>query len=142
MALSSDGTKVFVTGSSSGAAGDNDYATLAYDASTGAPLWLRRFDVPVDYSDDVATAVASTPDGSMVFVTGRSYGRSDYDYVTVGYDATSGKPLGTRRYDARANGDEFACCLAVTQDGLEVIVSGYGDGLGTNWDYLSVAYPV
>jgi WD40 repeat protein len=142
IAVSSDGSKVFVTGQSYTTNGDWDYATLAYDAATGLPLWLRGFDGPVGGSDDTATSVAATPDGSIVFVTGQSYAQSDYDYVTAGYESTSGTPLGVRRYDAQMNRDELACCLAVTPDGSKVIVSGYGIGLGTNRDYLTVAYAV
>jgi DNA-binding beta-propeller fold protein YncE len=143
IAVSSDGSKVFVTGDSTASGVDHDYATLAYDAVSGVPLWVRRFDWPGADSPDGATGIAVTPDGSTVFVTGHGLGFSgNYDYDTIAYDAGSGAPLGLRRYDAQLNRDEFACCIAVTPDGSEVVVSGYGNGLGTNRDYLTVAYQV
>ena len=42
------GNRVFVTGYSMGAGTGDDYATAAYDASTGMQLWGERYDGPVD----------------------------------------------------------------------------------------------
>jgi hypothetical protein len=39
MGVSSDGSTVFVTGYNTGSNGSGDYATVAYDAATGAKLW-------------------------------------------------------------------------------------------------------
>ena len=44
--VSPDGSKVFVTGYSVGSASGYDYATVAYDASTGSELWVKRYDGP------------------------------------------------------------------------------------------------
>jgi outer membrane protein assembly factor BamB len=42
VAASPTGTRVFVTGPSGGATTDH-YATIAYNAATGAQLWVRRY---------------------------------------------------------------------------------------------------
>jgi hypothetical protein len=42
VAVSPDGKRVFVTGSSHSATTGNDFATVAYDASSGAKLWAKR----------------------------------------------------------------------------------------------------
>lgn len=85
--VSPDGTKVFVTGYSYGSSGYADYATLAYDASTGATLWIRRYDGPAK-NQDVAYSLAVSLDGTNVFVTGYSVrSTSGHDYATLAYAA-------------------------------------------------------
>jgi DNA-binding beta-propeller fold protein YncE len=85
--VSPDGSKVFVTGQSSGSTGPFDYATIAYGTSNGATLWVSRYNRTADSSDQ-AFALGVSPDGSKVFVTGGSAGStSDYDYATVAYSA-------------------------------------------------------
>jgi hypothetical protein len=46
LGVSPDGTTVFVSGTSIGRDGSFDYATVAYDASTGHGLWLARYNGP------------------------------------------------------------------------------------------------
>src|SRR5205823_1245161 len=65
MAMSPDGSKVFVTGPSEGAANNYDYATVAYDVPTGARLWAARYDGP-DHAIDYPTAMAASGDGALV----------------------------------------------------------------------------
>src|SRR5215472_1510861 len=72
IAVSPDGRIVFVTGSSVSATGRDDYATIAYSASTGRQLWLRRYSWPLGYA--VAMALVVSPDGTTVFVTGYNDG--------------------------------------------------------------------
>src|SRR5262249_29457319 len=55
VAASPDGSRVFVTGSTS-----DDYATVAYDAATGQQLWDSRYDGPTS-GRDFAASVAVSP---------------------------------------------------------------------------------
>src|SRR2546427_497360 len=85
LGMSPDGSEVFVTGGSTGSTSSYDYATVAYDASTGARLWVKRYNGPGNNRDQ-ATALGVSPDGSRVFVTGLSDGSTssyDLDYATV-----------------------------------------------------------
>jgi hypothetical protein len=79
------GSRVFVTGWSYGGGSTGyDYATIAYDASSGANRFLLRYDN--GGGSDNAHALAVSPDGSKVAVTGkRSTGNSDF--ATVAYAA-------------------------------------------------------
>ena len=71
VAASPDGTKLFVTGSSAGSTTGDDYATVAYNSSTGARLWAKRYNGPTD-GQDIAWSVVASPDGTKVFVSGSS----------------------------------------------------------------------
>ena len=141
LAVSPDGTKVFVTGESGGSTGPNDYATLAYDASTGAKLWTKRYEGPGN-GDDNAYSLAVSPDGTKVFVTGTSWGSTSPDYATLAYRASTGAKLWTRRYDGGGEKrSDYAESLAVSPDGTKVFVTGLSWG-STGPDYATLAYDV
>ena len=136
MAVSPDGRRVFVTGQSyGGVVTGRDYATVAYSAATGRRLWVSRYSGPWK-NDDAPLAVAVSPDGSRVFVTGAARGwGAYYDYATVAYDAVTGRQLWVSRYNDPGNGDDFGNSVAVSPDGSTVFVTGQsGD------DYTTVAY--
>jgi WD40 repeat protein len=133
LAASPDGTRVYVTGPS-----NNDYATVSYDAATGAQLWVQRFDGPSN-ADDTATAIGVSPDGSSVFVTGYSSWTNGIDYVTEAIDATTGVPMWIHRYDGPAHGFDFAQFLAVSPDGARVYVSGFSADATGEYDYATQA---
>ncbi|MGH7819551.1 MAG: PQQ-binding-like beta-propeller repeat protein [Candidatus Binatia bacterium] len=127
--VSPDGARVFVTGQScctAEGATDPDYATVAYDAVTGAAIWVSRYDGPDHYAD-AAAALAVSPDGSSVFVTGRSYASDREGYATIRYDAANGAALWVGRHEGGA-----ARSVVVSPDGSRVFVSGLG--------YTTVAY--
>jgi hypothetical protein len=152
---SSDGSKVFVTGHSWSGESFADYATIAYDASSGAELWLTRYNGPGGYetNDDYATSLAVSPDGSKVFVTGTSHGpgsSNNRDYATVAYNAGSGAQLWVMRYSRSLliSGDDQAFSLALSPDGSRVFVTGASapppagcdEECFPNYDYATVAY--
>src|SRR5262249_47837188 len=83
VAVSPDGKTVFVTGKSLMANGQNDYATVAYNAANGQQLWAKGYNGPLN-NDDEATAVAVSPTGGTVYVTGFSWGKvGGADYATI-----------------------------------------------------------
>jgi outer membrane protein assembly factor BamB len=140
--VSPDGAAVFVTGQSPGSVTANDYATIAYDAATGAKLWVRRYNGPTN-GEDGATALAVSPDGAAVFVTGYSAGsETSLDYATAAYDASTGAKLWSSRYNGPANGIDFPIALAVSPDGAAVFVTGASERPGGvySYDYATVAY--
>ena len=141
LGVSPDGSKVFVTGRSDGPTSGYDYATVAYDASTGATLWSKRYTGPGDHSD-YASALGVSPDGSKVYVTGSRAGSTGgFDYATVAYDASTGVKLWVKRYNGPGNGGDEARALGVSLDGSEVFVTGISGPLTVyDWDYATVAY--
>jgi outer membrane protein assembly factor BamB len=143
VAVSPDGSTVYVTGTSqySGELGiGNDYATVAYSATTGAQLWVSRYNGPAN-GDHVAMAVAVSPDGGTVFVTGWGHQTaSGWDYATIAYDAHTGQQLWLKQYNGSANKDSTASALAVSPDGRMVFVTGTSIEVKSGFDYATVAY--
>src|SRR5437879_2104321 len=99
MGISRDGTEVVVTGGRCVGPGFYDYATIAYDASTGMTLWAASYNGTGNDFDE-ASSVGVSADGTEVFVTGQSTGSSfNIDYATIAYDASTGAKLWVKRYD-------------------------------------------
>ena len=122
VAVSRDGKTVFVTGSSIGTTTSfQDYATVGYNAATGAQLWVSRYNGP-DSGVDEASSVAVSPDGKTVFVTGYSYGTTagEVDYATVAYSAATGAQLWVERYISPSL-QGFATAVAVSPGGKAVV---------------------
>ena len=141
LALSPDGSTVFVTGHGTDPTSNTyDIATVAYDGTSGDRLWAARYDGPAGGRDEAA-AVEVSPDGSAAFVTGTSAGSTTgLDFVTLGYQASTGQRLWARRYDGPGSGDDVAAGAGVHPDGSEIYVTGSSRGSTTGADYTSLAY--
>ena len=125
VAVSPNSQTVYVTGSSRTATTGFDYTTIAYAASTGAQLWLTRYNGPGN-GDDTARAITTSADGTKVYVTGTSYsgGSAGYDYGTVGYDAATGTQLWASSYNGPASSLDNGLRVLASPDGSAVVVSG------------------
>ncbi len=80
LASSPSAGDVFVTGFTQSGSGveTRDFVTLKYDVS-GTQVWEAQFDGSAS-GEDSAAAIAVSPDGSRVFVTGRSQGLTDGNF--------------------------------------------------------------
>jgi hypothetical protein len=140
VALSPDGGTVFVTGISIGSDASLDYATVAYDTATGTRKWVRRYNGPAGFTDG-AFALAVSPDGTRVFVTGWTYVVTiGYIYGTMAYAADTGATRWVRRFEGRRFGEDRAIAIGVSPDGSTVFVTGTSIGTPNNADYATVAY--
>ena len=138
VATSPDGQTVFVTGSSTGAgpSSTSQYATIAYQASTGAQRWVRRYDNPGGTVDNVVSMAVSS--GGLVFVTGWSSGAGPGGIATVAYSAATGAFQWATLYQAPRGEDVSS--MAVSPDGNTVFITGTRFRGGSESDYLTVAY--
>jgi DNA-binding beta-propeller fold protein YncE len=121
IALSPRGGTVFMAGNTEGRARKRHYATIAYRAATGTPLWTRRY-----RTDAFALALAVSPGGGTVFVTGTAD-------VTVAYRAATGREL----WASPPGGDALGEAIAVSPDGKAVFVTGRDIPAAS---YATVAY--
>ncbi len=142
IAVSPDGSHVFVTGKALAPSSGSDYRTVAYDASTGSKLWTTRYAGTTEFSSDHATAIGVSPDGSVVFVTGKGFWydtgpQANTHCATVAYEADTGARLWVR--PTRGCG---AQALDVSDDGSQVVVTGSGVASGTPsyLHYVTVAF--
>jgi len=142
VAIGPDGMTVFVTGTfvlTSSPILREQYGTIGYAAATGRRLWVSRYGGAGDA--DVAAAIAVSPGGRAVFVTGESVRpvtnhSSASAYATVAYDAVTGRQLWASRSTGHGAGNELAAkAITVSPDGRTVFVTGEGPS-----GYLTIAY--
>jgi hypothetical protein len=135
IALSPDGSSVFVTGSLSLSNGNIKGGTVAYSARDGATLWSARWDGPAAGERTARIVAAET----RVFVSATSaQGTNGNDYTTIAYDATTGTQLWTRLYDGAGNWD-VATGVALGPRGASVFVTGESYE-GDDGNYVTVGY--
>src|SRR5439155_9401583 len=138
VAVAPDGTKVFVTGDSTGVGGTADFATVAYDSVDGAQMWVTRFDGGGNW--DELPGLVVTPDGTTVVIAGTSDapGKPGNGFATFAYDANSGAKLWGSFNGFRHSATAHA--MAMSPDGSMVFVTGSWYRTLRNEDYGTVAY--
>ncbi|HWJ81370.1 MAG TPA: PQQ-binding-like beta-propeller repeat protein [Nocardioides sp.] len=136
VAAAPDDDVVFVAGSSERpTTGRRDYLVLAYAVGTGERRWVRFHDGGGEgQRDDEAGALAVSPGGDALYVTGWSVDAVAGSAVaTVAY-APSGRLLWDASYDDAVRGGERALEIAASDE--RVVVNATSDG-----DMATVAYP-
>jgi len=156
MAVSADNLTAVLTGTHRNPVTGYDYATMAFDMVTGERMWLRHYDnnlydpdafpqIPIsrdaDPTLDSPRAIAVSPNGHAVYVTGISRGHYGLvDYVTVVYETHSGTLKGVARFDGPLRGDDRAHAIAVSPDGMQVFVTGQSRTLDVGQEVVTIAY--
>jgi outer membrane protein assembly factor BamB len=140
------GGKVFVTGTSiTAGSAVSDYATVGYNAATGAQLWVGLYQGPGSVGND-PSSVAISPTGRTVYVTGTSAtGPNGGDYATIAYNPATGARLWVRRYLGHGPFGNDASSVVVSPRGGQVFVTGtrYAPTTGPNYpasSYATIAY--
>src|SRR5258708_10712963 len=143
---SPDGRVAFVTGTSVQAVRGSGgrifkrfvYATVAYNTATGAEIWRSRYATPGH--GNYADALAVSPDGDTVYVTGTTCsGPNPQHYTTVAYNAATGAQIWARQLTAGPGSQILTASLAVGPHGSTVYVTGPTTVNSVN-GYTTVAY--
>ena len=149
VAVAGDGARVFASGYTDAEGNSEDAATIAFDAATGARLWVASYagvGTAADGADvdDRTCNLHVSSDGTKVFGTGFccSGEGGEADYLTVAYDAATGKRLWAARYDDPARGYDWAHSLGLSPDGTKVFINGESEARKPRYseDYATVAY--
>jgi hypothetical protein len=135
VALSPDGSTLFLVGHTNVNGTRNDLVTWALNANTGASRWSARHDGTAHQGDRAGDVIVG-PSGRRVYVTGTSWSRGlrDEDLVVVAYEAGSGARRWQRVYDSGYTGCqpsdgcwtgfEQGFTLALNADGSTLVVGG------------------
>jgi len=109
----------------------HDFATVKYNAVTGAQVWERRYNNSASNSTDDACCV-EVDNNNNVFVGGSSGGLgTSYDYTVIKYNS-SGNLVWINRYDT--SGTQFMYDMKIDNNSN---IYSTGNGVG---DYLTVKY--
>lgn len=127
LAIRPQGDRLFVTGRVSNATEVTwEYATVAYDASTGVIVWDKQYRDPVTAFEEGADILAS-PDGDVVYVTGHAgHPSGQGDAATIAYSALDGTEMWVGRLNGSTTGSDYTqgLELATTPDGAWLFALG------------------
>jgi hypothetical protein len=134
VAVDPDGN-AYVAGTSDGGVGAQaDYVTIKYSPD-GQMLWTARY-CGTSGGPDCARDIAV--DASGVYVFGKSYTATGYEYATVKY-STGGEKLWVATYKITQTATMEAAGLDLDADG-NVLVTGSGQGPDGSLDYATIKY--
>jgi PQQ-like domain len=133
LALSADGSTLYVAGAVSGRGRADGYGTLAYDTASGTVRWTARFTPEFAFPN----AIAVSQSGELVHVTGVG----DSAYATVTYNAVDGTEVWRASFDGSDHVPSSARSMALGPDGTVYVtgVSGSFD-YGGHPEMATVAY--
>ena len=140
VAFSPDGRTVFLAGSGDGTTRGGEILTIAYRAGSGTTRWSARHD-GIPYTREGGVALAVSPNGSKVFVSGNSTRVSTgIDQMVVAYRADKGRKLWSVRHDRGVGDDDVVTDMAIAPNGRTIFVTGTTRRTQTSYDYYTVAY--
>jgi WD40 repeat protein len=133
IAIAPNGQTVFITGFSSDGGSFSKFATVAYDAASGAEKWVAISQGPWGHGD-YSTEIVVSPDSQKVYVAGTSFhvnpdgsdDRSD-DYRIVAYSSSTGAQVWASTFDSIGvvgNHSDRPEALAVSPNGQHLAVTG------------------
>jgi uncharacterized delta-60 repeat protein len=127
---------IYVTGYSIGSDTQRDYATIKYSPDSNQPVWLARYNGPVNRRDAASTIAVDSNDN--IYVTGYSTGSGTaYDFATIKYSPDSNQPVWIARYNSSSN--DLGSDIAIDSND-NIYVTGLSWGPGTYEDFATIKY--
>jgi hypothetical protein len=150
IAVSPDGTRVFVSSLNNNPQTQIGFMTEAYDAATGEQEWATRYDA-TDRSDCFCSPpVTVNRNGEEVYISGvanllavvpGTTGASTGNFATIAYDVGTGTQKWTAMYTP-AGGSSSPGAIAVSPYDERLFVAGHQrDSASGNLDVVTLAYP-
>jgi uncharacterized delta-60 repeat protein len=119
--------------------GTNDDALVVAYTPSGTQAWAQVYDGGT--GDDRFSSLALDANEN-VFVTGRTFNGTNFDYLTMKY-SSAGVQGWVSKYQGVGNGDDIAVALALDKSG-NVLVTGQSDSdlsaTAINFDYATLQY--
>ncbi|MRR51926.1 MAG: hypothetical protein EG825_13605, partial [Rhodocyclaceae bacterium] len=113
---------------------NEDFYVCRIDAATDSIVWSDVYNGPADDLDQ-ATGCCLDSSGNL-YVTGFSHNSTDFDVLTIKYDAATGARGWVRRIDAGNGTNECASSCAIDRSGGFYIVGSYNkDSLFSHMDH-------
>ena len=127
---------IYVTGWVTNKGTGSDFVTIKYKPD-GEKIWEVYYNNSAKSTDKAKAIAVDT--AKNVYVTGSSNGGvSGLDYATVKYDS-NGIEKWVVRYNGPGNSEDQPSAIAVN-DSMNVYVTGWSKGSGTNLDYATLKY--
>ncbi len=126
---------VYVTGKEM-TSGNLNCVTLKY-SSGGTLLWEKQYDGPSG-NYDMGKVIAAASDGSIYVAGSTESSANGYDYLLIQYNS-SGTEQWVRTFDGPAHGTDVVRKMVLGYNS-SIFLTGYSDGTGTDYDYLTVRY--
>jgi len=142
IAIAPDGSHAFVSATGYGPSGQS-IIVAAYDLSTGTRAWTTRTRLGLGV---YSTAVAVTPDGSRLVVSGAArLSKPRWRYLIASYDASSGALQWSHVEGDRSHQYDTAGLLTLAPDGSTAYISGIScatNQCNDDRSWLTAAYQV
>ena len=109
MVLSSDGTSVYICGTSTKAAANSDIYVLKRSTKTGKLAWAKKYDGP-KHRNDFAVAIGADAADNVV-VSGWSQNAADLDYAVASWSKSGAARWSWRWHGGDGNDIPFDLCV-------------------------------
>jgi len=138
LAVSADSATVYVaSGSAAPGSTGRHYWTAALNATSGAQLWQATYRGAGTAANVAATAIALSPGGSAVYVTGTAVAG---EFTTIAYNAATGKQAWIQQSPNVGGNAGTTAFLAVSPDGSQVAVTGASDQASGQFGYQTADF--